>query len=103
MEPIYDSDMDIEVSLENMINWMEWDDYISTTAPDGSYKINFRKFGKDWVSDTKVTIENGQVNVTEALQAAGEVAFHSKYYDGQFVEDLTFVPDKQMFDVSLGS
>lgn len=103
MEPIYDSVMDIEVTLEDMVEIMEWSLDEDPTGPDGSYHVEFVKYGKQWTSDSKVTVENGKVNKTEALQAAGEVAFKSGYYDGHWIEIFDFVPEKQAFCVRLGS
>jgi len=80
MEPIYDSDMKFEITLEDMVECMEWSTGAFVfTGPDGSYHVEFVKYGKQWTSDSKVTVENGKVNKTEALQAAGEVVYKSGY------------------------
>lgn len=100
MEPIYDSDMDI--TPEKMIEWMGWAIEEDPTGPDGSYYVEYSD-GKRWVSDTKVTVKNRDIDVSEAMTACAEVAYKSGYFDGLWIEEFVFNPEKLLFEVTLGS
>lgn len=89
-----------EKTLIKIVNAMTWDVDRDPVAPDGSYLVEYLDDLKTYISDTKVTVENGGINVTEALKACGEVVFKSgNYY--YYVSSLQFIPEKQVFSASI--
>lgn len=89
-----------EITLMKIVNAMTWDVDRDPIAPDGSYLVEYLDDLKTYISDTKVTVENGGINVTEALKACGEVVFKSgNYY--YYVSSLQFIPEKQVFSASI--
>jgi hypothetical protein len=85
-----------KTTLMKVINAMSWDVVRDPIAPDGSYLVEYPVDLKTYISDTKVTVENGGINVTEALKACGEVVFKSGDYC-YYVVSLRFIPEKQVF------
>lgn len=85
-----------ETTLMKVINAMSWDVVRDPIAPDGSYLVEYPVDIKTYISDTKVTVENGCISVPEALKACGEVVFKSgeNYH---YVSSLRFIPEKQVF------
>ena len=85
-----------ETTLMKVINAMSWDVVRDPIAPDGSYLVEYIYDLKPYISDTKVTVENGGISVPEALKACGEVVFKSGDYC-YYVNSLRFIPEKQGF------
>ena len=85
-----------ETTLMKVINAMSWDVDRDPIAPDGSYLVEYPVDIKTYISDTKVTVENGGISVPEALKACGEVVFKSGDYC-YYVSSLRFIPEKQVF------
>lgn len=89
-----------ETTLMKVINAMSWDVDRDPIAPDGSYLVEYPVDIKTYISDTKVTVENGGISVPEALKACGEVVFKSGDYC-YYVSSLRFIPEKQVFSAIL--
>ena len=79
----------------------KWDmDSNTTTAPDGVYTLEAEMFDyrkeqspdyvfETWTSPVLVTVENGEINVEQALTAANDLLSQCGYW-GTFLEALEY-------------
>lgn len=70
---------------------------IGTDAPDGVYKVHFNGHTA-W----GVVVQDGKFDVFETAKAVRQ-ARDSEGYWGEFIERLTYDPNTQIFDVTIGS